>query len=352
MFQANYIPIKEKIVERSKEINYIIAEINYSWSGSPLGYHHNLYYKEFGVPEPGKKFNIEWGGIIGIPQGWGKKEYQDIAEKVYQMTPGIQVEEMNKLIKPVVDDAKDFSLEVVTSLSFIRHYENSEDEMELLQDIEPDKWEFSHDSFLRSLIRRDYYTRDSSVALEGVKYPPHFRFQAQLESSVSPLYIIDKFVGKVKKLTMQINANLPHYKEKRLDTEKERQGSGISIFNSTVGTIQTGNTAQILNSNLLSDIDSDNSSIVAKLFTELLSSIKNEPKLSDFEKNEALDTVGKVVDELSIEKEKQNTGKTTFLFNKLNWVLEKAPALILIIDKIKEYIKLGNKVVPPGVGGI
>src|SRR5690606_31539536 len=114
--------------------------------------------------------------------------------------------------------------------------------------------------------------------------------------------------------------------------------------------IQTGNKAQIIKSNLLSDIKCDNSDIVVKLLEELLSSIKNESKLSDFEKDEALDTVGKIVDELSIEKEKQNTRKTTFLFNKLNWILEKAPVIIDIVDKIREYIKLGNQVTPPGVG--
>ena len=32
-----------------------------SWSGSWLGYHARIYYKDFEVPPPGAHFNREWG---------------------------------------------------------------------------------------------------------------------------------------------------------------------------------------------------------------------------------------------------------------------------------------------------
>jgi hypothetical protein len=53
----------------AKPVTEATEKITESWSGSSMGYHSELYYRDFERPPLGAEFSPEWGGINGIPVG-------------------------------------------------------------------------------------------------------------------------------------------------------------------------------------------------------------------------------------------------------------------------------------------
>jgi hypothetical protein len=53
-----------------------------SWSGSPMGYHADLYYRNFDQPPLEAIFSREWGGINGIPSGWVQRSSDEVKQRI------------------------------------------------------------------------------------------------------------------------------------------------------------------------------------------------------------------------------------------------------------------------------
>ena len=65
-------------------------EVGKSWSGSWLGYHSRIYYKDFQPVPPGARFSIEWGFMethfIRETVGeWAEYEFEGVVEAIYEM---------------------------------------------------------------------------------------------------------------------------------------------------------------------------------------------------------------------------------------------------------------------------
>jgi hypothetical protein len=70
-----------------------------SWSGSFAGYHASLHYKDFQTAPMGHKFSVEWGGIRGIPQGWGEKTPEQVKAALEQLAGQISLDIQPRIIK-------------------------------------------------------------------------------------------------------------------------------------------------------------------------------------------------------------------------------------------------------------
>src|SRR4051794_32284153 len=61
-----------------------LTSVEEAWSGSNLGYHADLYFEEFTRPSLVQRFDSEWGGIDGLPEGWRDRtraEVQSVVEE-------------------------------------------------------------------------------------------------------------------------------------------------------------------------------------------------------------------------------------------------------------------------------
>ena len=63
-----------------------------SFSGSWLGYHSRIYYKDFQPPAPGANFSREWGMKQAYGEGtrgeWGEYAYDDVVALDYASNTG------------------------------------------------------------------------------------------------------------------------------------------------------------------------------------------------------------------------------------------------------------------------
>src|ERR1035437_1309872 len=80
--------------ERSQQIEVPLQQlfnaargIGVSWSGSSLGYHARVYYKEFQPPPPGTNFSVEWGffpATAGRTKGeWAEYRHEDVLRLIH-----------------------------------------------------------------------------------------------------------------------------------------------------------------------------------------------------------------------------------------------------------------------------
>lgn len=73
--------------QQTKEAVDLVGE---SWSGSSLGYHANVYYKDFQVPPPGAHFSMEWGLIdsmgLGTSGSWSEYVSRDVKAYLRQLS--------------------------------------------------------------------------------------------------------------------------------------------------------------------------------------------------------------------------------------------------------------------------
>ncbi len=140
-----------------------------SWSGSWIGYHANLYFKDFQQPSTNEMFNIEWGGINGYDPGWQSRSLDEIWGYIQEKS----------LIKFDIDDANDKVNELQETADNLKTLLelNSRDEA-LTQKIKDINTDFTMQDYIKARSPANIVSRDSEAVYQGMKLPPHIQCQS------------------------------------------------------------------------------------------------------------------------------------------------------------------------------
>lgn len=64
-------------------------QVKKAWSGSWLGYHSRIYYRDFHSPPPGARFSQEWGFMDAISNDtrgdWTEYDFDYVKEKIHEV---------------------------------------------------------------------------------------------------------------------------------------------------------------------------------------------------------------------------------------------------------------------------
>ncbi len=187
-----------------RNLSDVIKRIEESWSGSWIGFHASLYYRDYKKPTWDESFNSEWGSINGIPESWEEKSYGDISSFINTNYKGNNISDMMNFLHQKVGELKDLQFTLCTELSLIRNITNFEKDIEILEKIEKIKWAISSSSFVDSLRPKQGWTRDSFALSQGIKTPPHIEYQANVLHCRSIITNIESFIELSKRLIRQI----------------------------------------------------------------------------------------------------------------------------------------------------
>ena len=74
-------------LERLEQVANRVAK---AWSGSFLGYHARIYYRDFSPPPPGAHFSPEWGlkdswPVVATQGEWVEYDPDDVERKIYEL---------------------------------------------------------------------------------------------------------------------------------------------------------------------------------------------------------------------------------------------------------------------------
>ena len=87
----------ERLVARSEDpgvrepimyLDQAATRVGRAWSGSWIGYHANVYYRDFQSPPPGAHFSAEWGnrmpsGLHGTTGDWVEQDPERVSRTVH-----------------------------------------------------------------------------------------------------------------------------------------------------------------------------------------------------------------------------------------------------------------------------
>lgn len=161
-----YKPSFEKI---SDNIIKICDQLEKSWSGSWIGYHANLYFKDYTAPLPRESFSIEWGGINGYDPGWQPRGLDDVWDHIInKSTKKFDIDDIDKKLTELQESA--------TSLKTL--YELNSSNQVLADKIKKIDTDFTMHDYIKVRKPTTIVSRDSEAVYQGMKLPPHIQCQA------------------------------------------------------------------------------------------------------------------------------------------------------------------------------
>lgn len=179
-----------------------------SWSNSFAGYHGLLYFLEFNEPELNSRFSSEWGGTMGIPNGWVKKTSDQVREKIEQLSgEDIKIEDIKKACKEIVEKIKDLHQEILIQLSAIDKSKIDLQENDLINQVSLYEFEKKLGFFMKKMMPNQIVTRDSGALMEGICTPSHLYYKGvalQVIDSIKSIYDFTKLISRlIRQLKMK-----------------------------------------------------------------------------------------------------------------------------------------------------
>jgi len=177
-----------------------------SWSGSSMGYHSELYYRNFERPPLGAEFSPEWGGIHGLPAGWQKRSSDEVKAHIEKLA-SVSIANMEKETEKAVSAAKELHSEILTEISGLHAHPGLEQEKKLLSDLEKLKWGIGINEFMDANLPKTYMSRDSEAVYQGVKVSAHLYYAGVAFEKNSECIAIQSFFKVAARLLRQVELN-------------------------------------------------------------------------------------------------------------------------------------------------
>ena len=216
-----------KVAEAIDKLTDAIRDIAKAWSGSWLGYHANVYYKNFQSPKPGDHFSIEWGFyrdplIEPMSDNWVEVTYQDILDEVLKRgrTKNLSwIEERGERPKREFESSRDEFTTIIQVLlseksdTFLNIVLGEASEIEIL----------TQGKVITGLRPTgQYMTRDTTAATQGLRTPPHISLEAWLISIESIRAALENLIKVIEKTII--------YAQQKEKSEKKRTASNRKVF--------------------------------------------------------------------------------------------------------------------------
>jgi hypothetical protein len=201
----NDAPIVAETKERADKLLAAAHKVAASHSGSNFGYHGALYYRDFEVPSLRSMFNVEWGGIHGIPSGWTKREPDEVKLRIEAIAL-LSFASTQEAIKNPLDSAKRMLREISIQLAPLHQLPDGNREKELLQALEKFDWKDSvqQDYSVSALKCYPNMTRDSGAFSQGVMFASHDYYAAVATQVKKSCESIEEFWALSERLLRQL----------------------------------------------------------------------------------------------------------------------------------------------------
>jgi predicted nucleotide-binding protein len=197
-----------KIDESLKALSEAASSVQKAWSGSPLGYHALVYYKELDAPPAGSRFDAEWGFepmySNGIRGDWQEYQYDAVIDRIKDMAGNPDMGEIDdswQSALDVFDESKDRVLSIVHAVLSEHSDEylaRVKEEVEALAPV-------TKTAAARAQIPSgNFVSRDSTAITAGLKLAPHQEMLATVVAARSPF----QCCARLQKLAKQAASHL------------------------------------------------------------------------------------------------------------------------------------------------
>jgi len=206
-FKDLYISNFETIPSLSETVSEACERIRHSWSGSYLGWHGTIYYRDFQIPINCPKFSIELGGTRGIPPGWKEKQPEEVLAKLEELIGNnFSAKQFEKKIKTIREEAIKFKNAIVIKLYSFNFNDHKAQEKTVFEQLE----NFSFGPTKNDYIEKKYsaegevYTRDIDASNQGRYIPGWLKYEALALEGKNLCEAVNNFIYLSNKLVIQL----------------------------------------------------------------------------------------------------------------------------------------------------
>lgn len=203
------------------------SEIGKSWSGSWLGYHSRIYYKNFETPPPGAVFSQEWGLMDSFSSGsrgaWHEYRFDDVVSLINEKAGNPSIDdlfELGKRAEEAFDDAKTATLSILHAQHDL---EKDKFLANLVEKIEKAKLLDKSDFIDYWRPKGQMISRDMVAIEKGQVVPPHYSILADVHATTFPF----KACAELKKLIIKVASHIENLEANVV--REERIGTNIFI---------------------------------------------------------------------------------------------------------------------------
>ncbi|MEP6913274.1 MAG: TIR domain-containing protein [bacterium] len=176
-----------------QKIEHAANTIAKAWSGSWLGYHSRVYYRDFQSPPPGARFSQEWGFMdvgFGDTRGdWAEYDYDYVRDSIYEIAGNLDLEPAKQLAQTTRGDIEDKLAEILSSISTALN-ERSDPFLSKLRDtLEAIKVPTASDFAKYYCPSGKLISRDMVAMGQGFRSPPHIDVLAEVMANRVPMTV-------------------------------------------------------------------------------------------------------------------------------------------------------------------
>ncbi|HEU0143549.1 MAG TPA: TIR domain-containing protein [Nitrososphaera sp.] len=204
------------------------SKVGKSWSGSWLGYHSRVYYKNFQSPPPGARFSQEWGlmrvSFIDDTIGdWAEYDYDDVRQAIYDIARNPDLKPAEELVEKARNIIEDKRAEIVSLITTAL----SEREDSFLVKLKKEA-EGAVVPNVRDFVRLyrpsgQFISRDMPAVGQGLLTPPHIAVVAEVMANRAPAKVCEA----LSKTAKQAGSHLA--KRERYSRRKQEMGTKVFI---------------------------------------------------------------------------------------------------------------------------
>jgi hypothetical protein len=214
-------PAVSDVLRRLEEAAHQFGD---AWSGSSLGYHAHVYYRDFAPPPPGARFSSKWGSIQpfrgGTTGDWVEYKHDDVLKLICRRAgdPDLStIERQADEASQGADSARSAAVSILTT------YLGERDDI-YIAGLSKELFEAEPLTFRQAvtvqLPRGQLMSRDVSALTAGVAAAPHQEVLARVENA-----------GNCGRLALLLDRAADHIDRasKRGWSTRSRQGGNIFI---------------------------------------------------------------------------------------------------------------------------
>lgn len=195
--------------EKTREAAETISQ---SFSGSWLGYHSRVYYRDLRPPPPGHNFSKEWGRENFFGKGtsgdWCEFAFQSVVEAIYLLAGNPDLDEDEKHQQYGESIFEDIKRDVEVLLRVISKETGDAYTEKLLSEVEAIDLIGSHQFMNLVRPRGQILTHDTLAASQGLQTPPHIKVAVDCFSYRAPHEAITRLLPVLKKAYSYISRSV------------------------------------------------------------------------------------------------------------------------------------------------
>ena len=228
---ANTLSKKFKELD-STELDKLIKvakEVRKSWSGSCLGYHSRVYYKNLIPVPPGARFSKEWGFMHAWPiqetvGDWIEYDFDDLVNAIKDKAGNPDFDSYDTLAKDAKECFEESQSRLFSILSTVLEQRSTDKYIEDIVESVKKLKIFTASAFAGHLTPSgQQISRDMNAIQAGLQIPPHISVIAQASSQLSPF----RSCEKLSKFARRAASHLENLEKKQ--KREERIGTNVFI---------------------------------------------------------------------------------------------------------------------------